>query len=163
MIGLAVGLLVACVITASVWVTTEDVGDTAQLGSGLTLLTVAAYVSLRRLGELGESERPSSDHSGGPVDPSASWLWTSMTAGGSSEWHVHTRARPAARELAAVLAEHRHGLDLHDPACEAELRNLVGEAAWEILRPDRPTPDRDSRRRDGTDQLESLLSGLESL
>ena len=163
MIGLGVGLMVSVVLCILVWVTTEDLGDTLQLGVGLAVLVGAAGVATRRLSGLTEATGNRPDSTVGPTMASPGWLWASVTGTGQSEWQVHSRARPAGRELAIVLLQHRHGLVLDDPDDHEKIRSLVGEPAWEILRPDRPPPSRRSRRRDGSTQLEALVSGLEAL
>lgn len=50
---------------------------------------------------------------------------------------LHTRIRPLLREIAARRLDDRRGLDLdHSP----EARQVLGDEAWELLRPDRPPP-----------------------
>jgi hypothetical protein len=53
-------------------------------------------------------------------------------------FHLHLRLRPVLREIAAHRLLKRFGVDLD--AEPARARELVGAAAWEIVRPDRPSP-----------------------
>ncbi len=52
--------------------------------------------------------------------------------------HAHRRLLPLLRAAAAARLASRHGVEL-DRRPEAA-RALLGEAAWELLRPDRPEP-----------------------
>jgi hypothetical protein len=53
-------------------------------------------------------------------------------------FHLHLRLRPVLREIAAHRLLNRFGVELD--AEPARARELVGAAAWEVVRPDRPTP-----------------------
>ena len=56
----------------------------------------------------------------------------------ASSFHLHTRLRPLLREIAAHRLWMRFGVDLdreHERA-----RGLVGGEAWELVRPERPSP-----------------------
>jgi hypothetical protein len=53
-------------------------------------------------------------------------------------FHLHLRLRPVLREIAAHRLLKRYGVDLD--AEPARARELVGAAAWEVVRPDRPSP-----------------------
>jgi hypothetical protein len=53
-------------------------------------------------------------------------------------FHFHLRLRPVVREIAAHRLLSRYGVDLD--AEPARARELVGAAAWEVVRPDRPSP-----------------------
>jgi hypothetical protein len=53
-------------------------------------------------------------------------------------FHLHLRLRPVLREIAAHRLLKRYGVDLD--AEPARARELVGAAAWGIVRPDRPSP-----------------------
>ena len=57
-----------------------------------------------------------------------------ITLGASSAGHLYMRLLPLLREVAAA----KLGLDLEFRADRA--RALVGDDAWELLRPDRPPP-----------------------
>jgi hypothetical protein len=49
-------------------------------------------------------------------------------------FHLHLRLRPVLREIAAHRLLNRFGVE------PARARELVGAAAWEVVRPDRPSP-----------------------
>jgi hypothetical protein len=55
-----------------------------------------------------------------------------------SAFHLHARLRPVLREVAAHRLRSRYGVELD--AEPARARGLVGTAAWELVRPDRPPP-----------------------
>jgi hypothetical protein len=78
---------------------------------------------------------------------------------GSSAADAHTRLRPILVEIAqARLA--RRGLLLERDV--AESRRLLGATAWDLVRPDRPPPDRDLPGI-GPRELEKILDALEAL
>jgi hypothetical protein len=55
-----------------------------------------------------------------------------------SSFYLHHRLRPLLREIAAHRLLRRHGIEL-DRRPDAA-RKLIGEEAWEWLRPERPEP-----------------------
>jgi hypothetical protein len=55
-----------------------------------------------------------------------------------SALHLHLRVRPLLREIAAHRLRAHYGVDLDGEAARA--RELVGPAAWEVVRPDRAPP-----------------------
>jgi hypothetical protein len=52
--------------------------------------------------------------------------------------HAHHRLLPLLRAAAAARLASRHGIELERRPEAA--RELLGEEAWELLRPDRPEP-----------------------
>jgi hypothetical protein len=58
-----------------------------------------------------------------------------LTLSSSNAGDLHTRLLPQLREVAAARLADRHDTDL------ADARELLGDDAWEYLRPDRPAPD----------------------
>jgi hypothetical protein len=73
---------------------------------------------------------------------------------------AHTRLRPVLIEIAeARLA--RRGLKLDRDAAEA--RRLLGPAAWELVRPDRPPPRGRNAPGLARSELEEILDALEAL
>ena len=56
----------------------------------------------------------------------------------SSALHFHTRVRPVLREIAAHRVRARYGIELDEEPARA--REVLGSAAWEVVRPDRPPP-----------------------
>jgi hypothetical protein len=84
-----------------------------------------------------------------------------ITLGSASAAHLHTRLLPILREAAAARLAAHHNVEL-DRRPEAA-RALLGDAAWQVLRPDLPAPeDRNApglplrRIRDLVDTLERL-------
>jgi hypothetical protein len=55
-----------------------------------------------------------------------------------SAFHLHARLRPMLRDVAAHRLRSRYGVELDAEPVRA--RELVGAAAWELVRPDRPPP-----------------------
>jgi hypothetical protein len=61
-----------------------------------------------------------------------------ITLGTSNAGHLHQRLLPLLREAAAARLSAGHNVDLVRRPQAA--RELLGEDAWELLRPDRPEP-----------------------
>jgi hypothetical protein len=74
---------------------------------------------------------------------------------------LHRRLRPRLQEIAAQRLAARHGIDL-DRRPDAA-RALLGEDAWELVRPDRPPPDEVSGPRVDTATLRRVLDRLEAV
>jgi hypothetical protein len=55
-----------------------------------------------------------------------------------SAFHLHARVRPVLRDIAAHRLRTRYGVELDGEPARA--RELVGAAAWELVRPNRPPP-----------------------
>ena len=72
---------------------------------------------------------------------------------------LHRRLRPILREVAGQRLAARHGIEL-DQRPEAA-RALLGEEAWELVRPDRPHPDELSGTRLDATGLRRVLDILE--
>ena len=83
-----------------------------------------------------------------------------VTWSGSSGHDVHNALRPVLVEIAqARLA--RRGLRLDRDGMEA--RRLLGPAAWELVRPDRPPPRDPGSRGMAAGDVEAILDALEAL
>jgi hypothetical protein len=65
-------------------------------------------------------------------------LVTDLRLSRVSAFHLHVRLRPLLREVAAHRLWSHYGVDLDDEPARA--RELVGPAAWELVRPDRAVP-----------------------
>jgi len=122
----------------------------------------AGVASLSRLpargGRFEERERPRLRL--GPPPAQYVRLERIVVWSGESDLSAHTRLRPVLVEIAeARLA--RRGLRLDRDV--DEVRRLLGPAAWELVRPDRPSP----RGRDAPGiaprRLEEILDALEAL
>jgi hypothetical protein len=61
-----------------------------------------------------------------------------LTLGSSTAEHLHTRLAPLLRDAAAARLASRHNVDLARHPDQAHA--LLGDAAWELVRPDRPAP-----------------------
>jgi hypothetical protein len=84
-----------------------------------------------------------------------------ITLGTSSAGHLHQRLVPILREAAAARLSANHNVDLARRPDAA--RALLGEDAWELLRPDRPEPN--DRHGPGIPmrRLRGVVSTLEKL
>lgn len=73
-----------------------------------------------------------------PADSAELTLVRELELSKMSAFHLHVRLRPVLREIAAYRVRKRYGVEL---ATEPErARELIGSAAWEIVRPNRPPP-----------------------
>jgi hypothetical protein len=79
---------------------------------------------------------------------------------GESGLSAHTRLRPVLVEIAEARLAQR-GLRLDRDAGEA--RRLLGPAAWDLVRPDRPAPVRRDTPGIPARRLEEILDALEAL
>jgi hypothetical protein len=61
-----------------------------------------------------------------------------VTMAGVAAFDVHFRLRPALVQLAAELLSSRRGIDLRQDPDRAQA--VLGDDAWELVRPDRPEP-----------------------
>jgi hypothetical protein len=73
-----------------------------------------------------------------PADSAELTLVRELELSRMSAFHLHVRLRPVLREIAAHRLRRRYGVELTDEPGRA--RELVGSAAWEIVRPERPPP-----------------------
>jgi hypothetical protein len=75
------------------------------------------------------------------------------------EGQFHHRLRPALRGIADERLRARHGIGID----EAGAGQLLGPAAWAVLRPDRPAPE--DRRAPGPDEatMDRVLAAIEGL
>jgi hypothetical protein len=62
-----------------------------------------------------------------------------LTLASANAGHLHTRLLPLLRDAARVRLAARHRVDLARRPDEA--RRILGEEAWDLLRPDRPEPE----------------------
>jgi hypothetical protein len=74
-----------------------------------------------------------------PPDSGEPTLVRDLELSASSAFHLHVRVRPVLREIAAHRLRTRYGVELDGEPGRA--RELVGAAAWELVRPDRPPPE----------------------
>lgn len=84
-----------------------------------------------------------------------------VSMAGAAAFDVHFRLRPVLVDLAGDLLSSRRGIDLQrDPE---RARVALGEAAWELVRPDRPEPP--ERNDPGIDrhELDRVVTALEQV
>ncbi len=84
-----------------------------------------------------------------------------VSMAGTSAFDLHARLRPGITSLAAELLAARRGIDLAGEPARA--RAVLGEDAWELVRPDRPAPG--ERYGPGIDatRLDRVVTALESI
>jgi hypothetical protein len=73
-----------------------------------------------------------------PADSGELALVRELELSKMSAFHLHVRLRPVLREIAGHRVRTRYGVELESEPERA--RELIGSAAWEIVRPDRPPP-----------------------
>jgi hypothetical protein len=73
-----------------------------------------------------------------PADSGDLTLVRELELSKMSAFHLHVRLRPVLREIAEYRLRKRYGVELETEPGRA--RELIGSAAWEIVRPDRPPP-----------------------
>jgi hypothetical protein len=113
----------------------------------LAAIALAPLTRLLRIHEWDPASRFDAALRGRPADPSrpAELIRTEreIMFGLSNAGHVHARLLPILREAAAARLAARHGIALERSPDAA--RALLGDDAWELLRPDlAPPPDRNA-------------------
>jgi hypothetical protein len=104
---------------------------------GLLALTRAAHAAAVRSPSIFEyslTPRPE----GRVRPPELIRIEREITLGAASAAHLHRRLLPLLREAAATRLSARHHVDLVRRPEAA--RELLGDDAWDVLRPDRPEP-----------------------
>jgi hypothetical protein len=76
--------------------------------------------------------------------------------GMSSEWYLYKRLAPILRDAATA-----RGIDFERRPAAA--RELLGDEVWELIRPDKPEPDHQTRSQLGYPQLRAAVESLERL
>jgi hypothetical protein len=84
-----------------------------------------------------------------------------IVLGTSSAGHLHERLLPLLREAAAARLSAGHGIDLERRPDAA--RTLLGDEAWELLRPDRPQPGERTGPGISMQRLREVIGTLEKL
>ncbi|MSO95094.1 MAG: hypothetical protein EXQ81_04785 [Thermoleophilia bacterium] len=82
-----------------------------------------------------------------------------VSMAGSAAFDVHFRLRPALVELATELLLSRRGIDLEREPGQAHA--VLGDDAWELVRPDRPQPSERHGAGLGEVELERVVTALE--
>ena len=80
---------------------------------------------------------------------------------GSAAFDLHFRLRPTVTALAAELLSSRRGIDLDAEPERARL--VLGQDAWELVRPDRPAPPERHAPGIGEAELGAVVSALERI
>ena len=153
------------VIVALVGLGTRDVVATVQIAigavAGLVLVEIATFATASFAPLTGRRERRAA--------PSPRRLrqfsppTTFAAHARRSQWDLHTRMRRALRRTARTLLLRRRGLQLDDPRDAERIRQIVGPPAWDVIRPDRPEPERPTARGLSDRQLDQILAGLERI
>jgi hypothetical protein len=84
-----------------------------------------------------------------------------IALGSSTAANLHRRLLPLLREVAATRLAARHHVDMERRPEEA--RRLLGDDAWDVLRPDRPEPLDPSGAGMPVRKIEALVGTLERL
>ena len=83
-----------------------------------------------------------------------------VVQGAANPLDLHRRLRPLLRQIAAHRLTLRHGVALD--AGDGHARRLLGDEAWELLRPDRELPDERRGPRLGVHEIEAIVARLET-
>ncbi len=75
--------------------------------------------------------------------------------------HAHRRLYPLLRASAAARLSMRHGIELERQPDAA--RRLLGDEAWDLLRPDRPQPTDSLARGPRREEIAAIAARLEAL
>jgi hypothetical protein len=78
-----------------------------------------------------------------------------------NSFHFHARVRPLLQDIAAHRLRARYGVEL--ARVPARARELVGGAAWEVVRPDRPSPADRMAPGPTAAQLRTIVDELEAV
>lgn len=96
-----------------------------------------------------------------PSDSGELTLVNDVQQSTASALHLHVRLRPILREIAAHRLWMRFGVDLDREQQRA--RELVGAEAWELVRPERPSPGDRLARGPRPARLRVVVEDLERL
>jgi hypothetical protein len=96
-----------------------------------------------------------------PSDSAEPLLVRELELATFNAFHLHVRVRPVLRDIASHRLRTRYGVELD--AEPARARELVGSAAWELVRPDRPPPDDRLAHGPSLAELERVVDELEEI
>jgi hypothetical protein len=96
-----------------------------------------------------------------PADSAEPALVRELELSTFSAFHLHVRLRPILRDVAAQRLRTRYGVDLDAEPVRA--RELVGTAAWEVVRPEREPPEDRVARGPSLAELERVVDDLEAI
>jgi hypothetical protein len=96
-----------------------------------------------------------------PPDSEAPTLVRELELATFSIFHLHARVRPMLRDIASHRLRARYGVELDREPGRA--RELVGARAWELVRPDRPSPDDRLGRGPNIAELARVVDELEAI
>jgi hypothetical protein len=96
-----------------------------------------------------------------PANAAAAPLVHDLRLSRLSAFHLHVRLRPLLSEIAAHRLWTKYGVDLAAEPVRAH--ELVGPAAWEVVRPDRAAPADRLARGPATAELVKIVTELERL
>ena len=132
----------------------------------LVVCAAAIVVMLAALRRAYPRERPlrsagSRERRGRSLPGNLARLEQETVLGIAGSFDLHYRLRPRLRSLATDLLVARRGVSLDgDPE---RARTLVGEETWELVRPDRPTPEDRRARGVPINDLRRVVESLERL
>jgi hypothetical protein len=136
----------AATVTLVVLLAVRPLSTSRALAIWVVLIaTIALIVLVRHSHESGRPRRArrfeAALRSGAPIDPQPMELLRverDLELGIAGAAHAHRRLLPLLRTVAAARLSSRHGIELERRPEAA--RAVLGEQAWELLRPDRPEP-----------------------
>ena len=165
---LRLGLLLAAATTVLIGLlAAKPLPPTRSVAIWIVLLTAIALRELVRSLDLRDQPRSRFDHALGQrgkrvAEASVfSGMERELELAAATADHAHRRLVPLLRAAAAARLAMRHGIELERRPDVA--RRLLGEQAWELLRPDRPEPP--DRHAPGLrrEEIAAVIAQLESL
>jgi hypothetical protein len=128
---------------------------------GVVLLALVRLTRARAAGTSSPFDRAVAAMRSRPADSEDSTLARELELATFSAFHLHTRVRPVLRDIAAHRLRARYGVELDREAARA--RELIGEQAWELVRPDRPPSADRLGRGPNLAQLARVVDELEAI
>lgn len=129
-------------------------------------LVVCSLVSLLALAALRRAYPPAtplrtrrSKPAPAPRPPTLTRLEKDVALAVGGSFDLHYRLRPRLRSLALVRLATRRGISLDDDPDAA--RDLLGDATWDLVRPDRPPPEDRLAGGLAPSTLHDVVDGLE--
>lgn len=96
-----------------------------------------------------------------PSDSGEPTLVSDIELSTYNAFHLHARLRPLLRDVAAHRLRARYGVELDSEPGRA--RELVGAAAWELVRPERPFPEDRLAKGPRLEELAVVVDELEAI
>lgn len=158
--------IVATIVFAVLFVyepiSTELAVDLLLLTVGGLLLLLLVHSARTAAPRTGRSALEAALRARPPADLAPAQLLTTqrrVELGVARAADLHFHLRPMLREIAAGRLASRHGIELDGPRAQV----LLGDEAWDVVRPDRPPPEERFGPGIPLDELGRILDRLERI